>query len=398
MFIPIRTDRQARRRPLVTEALIVVNLLVYLAGLVGEYSGYFADRSNLSMLGWLDPQQFRAWQVVTYQFLHDPHGYAHIIFNMVFLWVFGAAVEDRMGRWWFALFYVAGGAFAGLAHLWVSDAPVIGASGSVAAVSGAFLAMFPRSRIQVLVIFFIIGMYAIPATWFLGLFFTLDLLRATGAILGAGQSDVAFMAHIGGYAYGFGIAFALLGTGVLTRTELDAFYLLRQARRRAAFRAAQRESAGALWDASAANTRAEKPQQVHADRTLSPAQEERSRRRAGIQKLIDEHQLEDAATDYVKLLAEFPDIVLSERHQTDIANVLYARGDYANAARTYDRLLQRYPNGPQADEIRLILAVIHARQLNEPGRARQLIAEARSGLSEPNQRDLADQLLSELNS
>lgn len=397
VFIPLRTDRPTRRRPVITQALIIANLSVFLAALIGEFSGFFENRAELATLAWLDPRQFRLWQLLSYQFLHDPHGYGHIIFNMLFLWVFGSAVEDRLGRWWFLLFYLVGGAVAGLAHLWTSSAPVIGASGSVAAVSGAFLAMFPRSRIHVLVIFFIIGMYAIPATWFLGLFFAIDLLRATGTILTGSHSNVAFMAHIGGYVYGFGIAFALLAAGVLKRTELDAFYLLRQARRRAEFRAAQRQSSGAMWEPSAASARLDKPLQIQADRKLTPAEELRSRRQSEIVRLITEHRLDDAAAAYVSFLDEFPDATLSENHQTDLANVLYARGDYADAARAYHRLLERYPQSRQAHEMRLILGMIHARQLNEPKRARELIEQARSGLSDRSQRDLADQLLSELN-
>jgi membrane associated rhomboid family serine protease len=158
MIIHLRTDQPARRQPVVTEGIILVNALVYLAGLIGRYSGSF-DEETFIRWGHFDPQQFRAWQLITTQFMHDPYGLWHIAFNMLFLWVFGAAVENRLGRIGFAAFYLVGGAVAALGHMIVSNAPVIGASGAVAAVTGAFLALFPRSRI---VLLFLLGGRSFP--------------------------------------------------------------------------------------------------------------------------------------------------------------------------------------------------------------------------------------------
>ena len=157
MFIPLRTDRPPKRRPLVTEALIIINLVIYLCGAAGAFLGWFENPAALTDFGHFDPGAFKWWQLFTYQFLHDPHGIWHIAFNMLFLWVFGAAVEDRLGRIGFLGFYLTGGIVAALAHAMTDPSPVIGASGAIAGVTGAFLALFPRSRIQVLFIFFIIG-------------------------------------------------------------------------------------------------------------------------------------------------------------------------------------------------------------------------------------------------
>ena len=132
-----------------TEALIVINLLVYMLGLAAHYWDVVNLESliNFGHLGRLD---FKPHQLVTYQFLHDPSSIWHVAFNMLFLWVFGSAVEDRLGHIGFLAFYLVGGAIAGATHMAFDPSPVIGASGSVAAVSGGFLAFFPRSRIQVL--------------------------------------------------------------------------------------------------------------------------------------------------------------------------------------------------------------------------------------------------------
>lgn len=395
MFIPLRTDRYTRRRPIVIETIIILNVLVYLAGLVAEFTGTLENRGDLSLLGWLDPHHFQLWQLVTYQFLHDPYDYAHIIFNMLFLWVFGGPVEDRLGRIGFLTFYIIGGVVAGLAHMWTSANPVIGASGSVAAVSGAFLALFPRSKIRVFVFFFMIGVYEIPALWFIGLYIIINIVQATSNALGSASSNVAYVAHLGGYIYGFVVAFTLLGVGLLKRTEFDAFYLFKQARRRTEFRRTQSQASGALWDVSASNTRAEKPKQVHADRKLTAEQEERARRRTEIQSLVQQHDLANAALKYGKLLDTFPDAVLNQQTQLDVANTLYADGDYPHAAQAYTLLLEHYPMMPSAHEVRLILGMLYARQLKDPVRARELIQSARPRLDKQHA-ELADTLLAEL--
>src|SRR5262245_38264123 len=240
MFIPIRTDRPPRRTPLMTQLIILMNLVVYLVGAGGAWFGLFKDPTVIADFANFDPGHFRVWQLFTYQFVHDPHGIGHIAFNMLFLWVFGSAVEDRLRRLGFLGFYLAGGAVAALAHAAVTKDPVIGASGAIAAVTGAFLALFPRSRIQVLILFFYFGVVSIPSLWFIGLYVLVDLLRQISNLLGHGGSNVAYVAHLAGYAFGFAVGFALLATGVLKRQEFDVFFLFTQARRRAAFRAASR--------------------------------------------------------------------------------------------------------------------------------------------------------------
>ena len=94
-----------------------MNLAVYLIGAAGAYLGWFENPRALTDWGHYDPTHFRAWQLVTYQFLHDPGGIWHIGFNLLFLWVFGCAVEDRLGRASFLTFYLMGGVLAALAHV-----------------------------------------------------------------------------------------------------------------------------------------------------------------------------------------------------------------------------------------------------------------------------------------
>jgi membrane associated rhomboid family serine protease len=414
VFIPLRTDRPPKRKPLVTQWLIVVNLAVWVIGAAGDYFARFETPQAVTAFGRFDPQDFKAWQLVTYQFLHDPHGILHLGFNLLFLWVFGRAVEDRLGHFGFLGFYLIGGAVAALAHALVDKSPVIGASGAIAGVTGAFLALFPRSRIQVLIFFFIVGTINIPSLVFIGLYIGIDVLRTVGNLLGATPGQVAYMAHLAGYVYGFGTGFALLATKVLKREEFDVFFLFTQARRRAAFRAASREDPAGLWDSAQADTA--KRLERRADRAAEPdpRQEHVAELRAEIGRLLSSGDVRAAAGIYQKLLAEAraapapapagkpatplsaPDIVLTEQGQLDVATHLYAQGAHADAATAYELLLERYPASAKADEVRLILGLLYARQLARPERARALIEQARPGLREQSHASLADQLLAEL--
>ena len=141
----------------------------------------------------------------TSMFLHG--GVMHLVGNMWFLWLFGDNVEDRLGKLIFPIFYIASGIFADVIHILVehnSTMPAIGASGAIAGVMGAYIYMFPRSTIRTLIGW---GLYFrtawVPAPIFLGLWFVLQLF---GGFAGDG-SNVAFMAHIGGFLGGLGLAY-----------------------------------------------------------------------------------------------------------------------------------------------------------------------------------------------
>jgi membrane associated rhomboid family serine protease len=146
------------------------------------------------------------WQsVFVAMFLHG--SWLHIGGNMLFLWVFGNNVEDKIGRIKYILFYLAAGVAASLAQLAIgpnSVVPNLGASGAIAGVLGAYLIMFPRRRVQTLILFFLITMVYLPAYVVLGAWFVLQLFSGLGSLgskvnVGGG---VAFFAHIGGFAFG----------------------------------------------------------------------------------------------------------------------------------------------------------------------------------------------------
>ncbi|TVQ56949.1 MAG: rhomboid family intramembrane serine protease [Phycisphaerales bacterium] len=397
MFIPLGTTRQVRKQAIVTESLILINALVYLIGLMGDHFEWFSIEA-FTAGGWFHGTNSPIWTAISYQFLHNPDDVFHLIFNMLFLWIFGRAVEDRMGRLSFLGFYLVGGIVAGVGHAMVSGAPVIGASGSVAAVSGAFLALFPRSRIRILLIFFIIGIFEIPALWFIGFFFLMDILRGLGDIFGGSGHQIAYMAHLAGYVYGFAMAFVLLAIGLLRHDDFDMFYLFRQSRRRAAFRAASRGKASGLYESASADTakRLEKQKQAAERRKPTPQDEAIARQRSVIAKAIAARDLPRAAREFIELQKLDPEAAIAEDAQLDVANQLYAEGRYEHAAKAYEGILNTYPGTSRGPEVRLMLGLIYTRQIERPERAKELLEAARKRLADGAQAQLAERLLAEL--
>jgi membrane associated rhomboid family serine protease len=186
-----------------TIALIVVNALVFL------FQFTLGDRGNDFVLYFgLVPAAFSWVAVLTSMFLHG--GLLHFGANMLYLWIFGDNVEDRMGHGRFLAFYILCGVAAALAQTAMnpdSIVPMIGASGAIAGVMGAYLVLYPRSRIVTLVpIFFFIQLIEVPAIFFLGLWFVLQFVSGVGSIASATGGEpaggVAFWAHVAGFVAG----------------------------------------------------------------------------------------------------------------------------------------------------------------------------------------------------
>lgn len=233
-MIPIRDENPTTHRPLLTALLIAANLGVFLlleplGASKAQQAEYFACHAAIpyevthgttlvsaARAGRIADPAARAYamleargcpgksvwgSILLSMFLHG--GLLHIAGNMLYLWVFGNNVEDRLGIPKFALFYLASGFAATYAQSYASPSsgiPLIGASGAIAGVLGAYLVMFPRARVTNLVIFFFITMIELPASVVLGMWFVLQLFQSIGSV--TGQGGVAFMAHVAGFAAG----------------------------------------------------------------------------------------------------------------------------------------------------------------------------------------------------
>lgn len=234
-MIPIRDSVRARTTPVVTILIIALNILAF----VHELSlGRDADR--FISLWALVPNEFVHWTelgghvadvdryvpIFSSMFLHG--GWAHLLGNMLYLWIFGDNIEDRLGHFRFLFFYLACGAVAALAQIAIdpeSTLPVIGASGAVAGVLGAYFVTYPTSRVLTLVpLFFWPWFVEIPALVFLGLWFVLQLVSGTVSIGGQSMSvGVAFWAHIGGFIAGAIVGLRLRRRGGRQRVALRAW-------------------------------------------------------------------------------------------------------------------------------------------------------------------------------
>lgn len=211
-MFPIRDHNPSDRTPFVTWVLIAVNVLIF----VSYFPAMSGDEAQLTAFynTWgLVPSQVMAGDqtqtLVTHMFLHG--GWMHLIGNMLFLWIFGDNLEDLMGHFWFAIFYLACGAAAAAGQILADTSsviPMVGASGAIAGVMGGYLLMFPRARIDVLVILVVfVRVFTIPAWLMLGLWFGLQLVSGLSMDLVGG--GVAYWAHAGGFVAGVLLALPL---------------------------------------------------------------------------------------------------------------------------------------------------------------------------------------------
>ena len=211
-MIPLGDDNSARRiTPIVTYALIVINVLFFLV----ELSSGDAFIQRWSVV----PQRLLAnpigdfITVFTAMFMHG--GWMHLIGNMLYLWIFGDNVEDRLGHARYTVFYFLCGIAATFAQVLVdpnSNIPNLGASGAIAGVLGAYLLMFPRGNVRVMMGRSIIPM---PALIVIGFWAVLQFICGFGAITTTEQTaggGVAYMAHVGGFVAGLILAVLMGGT------------------------------------------------------------------------------------------------------------------------------------------------------------------------------------------
>jgi len=334
-----------------------------------------ADR--IGYYGAISRLHFEPWQPITSMFIHA--GFMHIFGNMLFLMVFGPPVEDRLGRIGFTAFYFAGGIASGFAHIALESAPAVGASGAIAAVSGAFLILFPNTRIKCFVIFFIIGIFMIPSWWLIGLFVVLDL----GAQVFTPANGIANMAHLGGYAFGIVTALILLITGILPKEQYDMFSLAKHRKRRADFRVAHEmhKLAGVY----------------QADQKLDPQAARIAELRAQIGSHISNADLPAAAALYLEMLKEFPDhskaLTLHRDAQYQLANHFYQSGNRQAAGDAFARLLDTYPNDPERHIITILLARIRANDLSDPIGAIELLEDLDNKIIDQDTKALINQEL-----
>ncbi|QDU35298.1 Rhomboid protease GluP [Poriferisphaera corsica] len=408
LFFPVKTDRPLKRKPWINYALITLNIVIYLvtyqqilgaqAALSPENYARFAAAASQQGLTiqqlisqyfpvtdyYLRPGDLHFYQFFSYQFLHA--GVWHLFGNLIFLYVFGNNVEDRLGHLGYLFFYLAAGIVAALGHAAFKDSPCLGASGAIAGVTGAYLALFPLSNITIFYwVIFVVDYFEVTGI-------VLILFRVAQDILFNffGSGNVAYIAHISGYIFGFGLCMALLLIRLFPREPYDLLALIERRRRRSQFKRMVAVE-GSPWQSNISTISAESD----VPHTFSPEEQQLVDLRAQITAAVAQQNMAHAAKLYEQLLATSPDQVLSMQHQLDVANQLMADARYDSAAQAYEIFLKTYAAYPQKNHVRLILGLIYGRYLSHHNRAKMLLNEAMESL-DGAEKELAENVLKEI--
>lgn len=377
MIIPLGTDSRLRTTPYMNWALIAANVIVFvvfqhLYRSQGHWTLNLAATNSLTISDYdLSSAGNKISAYITYAFLHE--GWLHLLPNMLFLYIFGNNVNDKMGQIGYLGFYLAGAVFAGLAYVLLQPGttPVIGASGAIAAVTGAYLVLFPRSNVTIFYFFFLIGKYEIPGLWFIVIFFAQDIILNF-----AGNSGVAHVAHIGGTLFGFTVSFLLLWLQLLPRDQFDLVAMVKQWNRRRQYRDMVSKGYNPFDYVPKRGAEQNAP-------APDPRDEQIMSLRGQIQEAVNRHDLPTAAQLYLQLKRVDSQQALPKPVQLDVANQLAGEQHYAQAAEAYETLLRVYPKAEQIEQIELMLGLVYARYLGQYDKARHYLQRAILRLHEP---------------
>jgi len=329
----------------------------------------------------LDPRpgHLHLWQFVSYAFLHG--GIMHIFGNMFFLYLFGNNVNDKLGHIGYLCFYLAGAVFSGIGHILVSGAQVLGASGAIAAVTGAYLVLFPQTLITVLYWFFFIGTIELPALYFIAFKLIIwDNMLEPGF---APPVAIAHGAHLAGYTFGMVATAGLLATGLIHSSNIDLWAMIRQWNRRRRFRDVV--SSGYDPFTGRTNTRHVRVKEVIKSAAEQQKAEQVTQLRSEISERLLQRNLPAAAELYLELMGLDGEQILPRQQLLDIANQLAGESRHAEAAQAYEQFLAHYRTYEYADQVELMLGVIYSRYLDQREAATKYLQAASKKLSDPGQ-------------
>ena len=369
-MLPIRTSIRPIKTPYMNYSLIVANVVIFFITFGSEGLRPWARVYMLT------PMHPFLWQFVSYAFLHG--SFMHIAGNMYFLYIFGSNVNDRLGNLGYLLFYLGGAVFSALGHMLAASlsgggsvaAPVLGASGAVAAVTGAYLVLFPRTQITIVYWFFIIGTMDLPAIYLILLkmiFLDNVIYRPSGS--------VAYDAHLAGYAFGIAAMLLLLICGLLKSSQFDLWALMRRWNVR-------REYRDTVTDGRRKRIRVKQVKKTPAQQAVA---EEIMEIRGQIATRIGQGNLSEAAGQYLELIRLDDSQILARQNLLDVANQLMTMGKYEASAAAYEKFLKHYEGYQHAEQVQLMLGILYSRYLKKSGQALECLTAARTKLSDPGQ-------------
>ena len=394
MLLPIRTSIWPRRTPYANYALIAVNVIIFLL----TYSP-FAHPVTRQVIRILRPwaEQFQLyparpalWQFVTYAFLHG--SFWHILGNMFFLYLFGNNVNDKLGHIGYLCFYLAGAVFSAIGHTLVSNAPVLGASGAVAAVTGAYLVLFPQTLITVIYWFIFIGTMEVPALYFIAfkmIFIDNMIARYT--------PNVAYDAHLAGYAFGIIALLVMLGSGLIAGSSLDLWATIKRWNRRRQYR----DVVSGDYDPFTGRTTPTRRIKVkEVKKTAAQKQIEKEIRELSdeITRRITERNLSAAAQKYLELVELDSNQVPPRQYLLDIAKQLTSENKHAESAQAYEKFLGHYGSYEYVEQVHLMLGILYSRYLGKRELAVKHLKAAAEKLTDPGQLKMCNDELAKLQS
>jgi membrane associated rhomboid family serine protease len=392
--IPIGTDRPQRHLPWMNYAIIAVNVICYALSHANT-EAHGAAIGNFTGLapGWdqymLYPTHLRLEQFITYQFLHE--NLSHIFFNMLFLYVFGNNLNEKLGNAGYLAFYLAGGVLAGCGQVLSSSAPTLGASGAISAVTGLFLVLLPRTNIRIFIwIFVYVDFWEIPSVYFIVFSILKDFLEP---LLWGGASQTAHAAHLSGNFAGVAIGLLLLLTGLVQRDHYDLLAMINRWRRRKQYESLV---AGGYDPYSPTVAVSKKGWGKNASPAAIVVNPRVAALREEILQAIGFRNVPSAVVKYLELRTLDPQQVLPPDAQLDIANQLMADAKHEAAASAYEDYLRVYKTGGQHDQVMLLLGVIYAHYLVQPAKALELFRGALPRLHDQKQKQWAEEEIAHL--
>ncbi len=380
MLLPIRTNIKPWRTPYTNYALIIVNVIIFFITYTGGRQTLHAWAQKYMLM----PAYPFLWQFITYAFLHG--SVWHIFGNMYFLYIFGNNVNDRLGHTNYLCFYLAGAVFSAVGHILIAplhgsgvEIPVLGASGAIAAVTGAYLVLYPQSLITIVYWFFFIGTMEIPAIYLilLKMIFIDNIFART-------STGIAYDAHLAGYAFGIGAILLLLAVKLLRPDDFDLWAMLRRWNQRRAYRGSIAQSGDPFAG------RISKKIKVKEVKTEAEKQtdEKTAAMKQEILTRITQGNIASATSLYLELLKDNPGQLMPRQAMLDIANQLMSTGQWPDAAQAYEKFLHYYSGTEHYEQVQLMLGIVYARYLSNKTKALDYLKKALSRLTDPSQKKM----------
>ncbi len=215
-MFPLGDSTPRRTFPFVNYLIIIVCVLVFLIQLSSpDFEAFVMQFAFVpARFSFLDLTSYR--YILYSLFMHG--GWFHLLSNMWFLHIFGDNVEDRLGHFKYLIFYILGGFVAALSQYFLnsgdSSLPMLGASGAISAVAGAYFVLYRNSRVKTLVAFFLtVDIIELPVWFFLGYWFIIQLFSGIGSLISFQAGGVAWFAHVGGFVFGYLVARLIISAG-----------------------------------------------------------------------------------------------------------------------------------------------------------------------------------------